>query len=60
MILRVPLFRFHALTEISSTSAWGVAMLSCVLHSDVAIKTNAQIMRTFVQIRRLGLSVIDI
>lgn len=32
----------------------GVAMLSCVLHSEVAIDVNLQIMRAFVLMRRLG------
>jgi hypothetical protein len=34
----------------------GVAMLSSVLKSEVAIKANIQIMRAFVQIRRIGLT----
>ncbi len=38
----------------------GVAMLSSVLNSDIAIKANIQIMRAFVQIKRLGLTVLDI
>jgi hypothetical protein len=38
----------------------GVAMLSSVLKSDIAIKTNIQIMRAFVQISRLGLTVVDL
>lgn len=38
----------------------GIAMLSGVLNSDVAIQTNIHIMRAFVQIRRLGLTVVDL
>jgi hypothetical protein len=38
----------------------GVAMLSSVLNSDIAIKANIQIMRAFVQVKRLGLTVLDI
>jgi hypothetical protein len=38
----------------------GVTMLSCVLNSDIAIEVNIQIMRAFVQIRHLGLTVVDI
>ena len=38
----------------------GVAMLSSVLHSDTAIQVNIQIMRAFVQIRRLAVTVADI
>lgn len=38
----------------------GVAMLSGVLNSDVAINANIQIMRAFVQVRRLGLTIVDI
>jgi hypothetical protein len=38
----------------------GVAMLSSVLKSDIAIKTNIQIMRAFVQVSRLGLTVVDL
>jgi len=38
----------------------GVAMLSGVLNSDVAINVNIQIMRAFIQIRRIGLSVVDL
>jgi len=37
----------------------GVAMLSSVLTSDIAIKTNIIIMRAFVLIRRLGMTTID-
>jgi hypothetical protein len=37
-----------------------VAMLSSVLHSDTAIQVNIQIMRAFVQIRRLAVTVADI
>ena len=35
-------------------------MLSSVLHSDVAIKANIGIMRAFVQIRRLGMTIVDV
>jgi hypothetical protein len=38
----------------------GVAMLSSVLTSKVAIRTNVQIMRAFVQVRRLGMTIVDI
>jgi hypothetical protein len=38
----------------------GVAMLSTVLKSERAIQVNIGIMRTFVQIRRLGLSLVDV
>jgi hypothetical protein len=38
----------------------GVAMLSGVLNSKIAINANIQIMRAFVQVRRLGLSIVDI
>jgi hypothetical protein len=38
----------------------GVTMLSCVLNSDIAIDVNINIMRAFVQIRRIGMSVVDL
>jgi hypothetical protein len=38
----------------------GVAMLSGVLDSDIAIDVNLNIMRAFVQIRRIGLSIVDL
>jgi len=38
----------------------GVAMLSGVLSSDIAIEANIQIMRAFVQVRRLGMSIVDL
>ncbi len=38
----------------------GVAMLSGVLNSDIAINVNINIMRAFVQIRRLGMTVVDL
>jgi hypothetical protein len=38
----------------------GVAMLSGVLTSDVAIETNIHIMRAFVQVKRLGMTILDI
>jgi len=37
----------------------GVAMLSGILNSDIAIEMNINIMRAFVQIRRLGLTVVE-
>lgn len=37
-----------------------VAMLSGVLSSDIAIDMNLNIMRAFVQIRRIGMSVVDL
>ncbi len=38
----------------------GVAMLSGILNSDTAIDININIMRAFIQMRRLSLSVIDL
>ena len=38
----------------------GVAMLSSVLNSDIAIKVNIQIIRTFVQIRRMAITIADL
>ncbi|MCU0608552.1 MAG: ORF6N domain-containing protein [Chitinispirillaceae bacterium] len=38
----------------------GVAMLSGILNSDTAITVNIQIMRAFVQLRRIGMSVVDL
>lgn len=38
----------------------GVAMLSGVLSSDIAIDVNLNIMRAFVQIRRIGMSIVDL
>ena len=38
----------------------GVAMLSGVLTSDVAIEANIHIMRAFVQVKRLGMTILDI
>ena len=38
----------------------GVAMLSGVLNSKTAVKSNIQIMRAFVQIRRLGMTIVDL
>jgi len=38
----------------------GIAMLSGILNSDTAIEMNINIMRAFVQIRRLGLSIVDL
>jgi hypothetical protein len=38
----------------------GVAMLSGILNSDIAIDVNIHIMRAFVQVRRLGMSIVDL
>jgi hypothetical protein len=38
----------------------GVAMLSSVLSSGNAIQVNINIMRAFVQVKRLGLTILDI
>lgn len=38
----------------------GVAMLSAVLNSEIAIDVNLNIMRAFVQLRRIGLTVVDL
>ena len=38
----------------------GVAMLSAVLNSNIAIDVNIHIMRAFVQIRRLGMTIVDL
>jgi hypothetical protein len=38
----------------------GVAMLSGILNSDVAIEANINIMRAFVQIRRIGMTIEDL
>jgi hypothetical protein len=38
----------------------GVAMLSGVLTSDIAINANISIMRAFVQVKRLGLTINDL
>jgi hypothetical protein len=38
----------------------GVAMLSGVLTSDVAIEANINIMRAFIQVKRLGMTILDI
>lgn len=38
----------------------GVAMLSSVLNSEQAIQVNIHIMRAFVQVRRLGMTILDI
>ena len=38
----------------------GVAMLSGVLKSDIAIEVNINIMRAFVQVRRMGMSIVDL
>lgn len=46
--------------SVYSFTEQGVAMLSTVLNSERAIQVNIGIMRTFVQIRRIGLNVVDI
>lgn len=46
--------------SVNAFTEQGVAMLSSVLNSEKAIQVNIQIVRAFVQIRRLGLSVVDI
>jgi hypothetical protein len=38
----------------------GVAMLSAVLNSETAIDVNINIMRAFVQVKRLGMTILDI
>jgi hypothetical protein len=38
----------------------GVAMLSSVLNSENAIQVNIHIMRAFVQVKRLGMTILDI
>ncbi|MBN1575491.1 MAG: ORF6N domain-containing protein [Chitinispirillaceae bacterium] len=38
----------------------GVAMLSSVLNSETAIKMNIQIIRTFVQMRRMAITIADL
>jgi hypothetical protein len=38
----------------------GVAMLSGVLTSDIAIEANINIMRAFVSVKRLGMTILDI
>ena len=38
----------------------GVAMLSGILNSGIAIEVNINIMRAFVQVRRLGMTILDI
>ena len=35
-------------------------MLSCVLNSDIAIEVNINIMRAFVQLRRIGLTYMEL
>jgi hypothetical protein len=37
-----------------------VAMLSSVLNSEQAIQVNINIMRAFVQVRRLGMTIVDV
>jgi len=41
-------------------SEQGVAMLSSVLKSEQAIQVNVHIMRAFVQVRRLGMTIVDV
>lgn len=41
-------------------SEQGVAMLSSVLNSEQAIQVNINIMRAFVQVRRLGMTIVDV
>jgi hypothetical protein len=38
----------------------GVAMLSGILNSEIAIDVNINIMRAFVQVRRLGMTIVDL
>ena len=38
----------------------GIAMLSGVLNSEIAIEVNIAIMRAFVQVRRLGMTIVDL
>lgn len=48
----IPLYNFSAYTPFAFTEQ-GVAMLSSVLRSEIAIKVNINIMRAFVALRRL-------
>jgi hypothetical protein len=38
----------------------GVTMLSCMLKSDIAIEVNINVVRAFVQLRRIGMTVVDL
>jgi hypothetical protein len=38
----------------------GVTMLSCVLKSDIAIEVNINIVRAFVQLRRIAITFVDL
>ncbi len=55
----IPQYNFSAYTPFAFTEQ-GVAMLSSVLHSTVAIKVNINIMRAFVMIRTLALTYKDL
>ena len=46
--------------SVSVFSEQGVAMLSSVLNSEQAIQVNINIMRAFVQVRRLGMTIVDV
>ena len=46
----------HSTTPPSAFTEQGVAMLSSVLHSDIAIAVNVEIIRTFVRLRQYALS----
>jgi hypothetical protein len=46
--------------NVNAFSEQGVAMLSSVLNSEQAIQVNINIMRAFVQVRRLGMTIVDV
>ena len=46
--------------NVNAFTEQGVAMLSSVLNSDQAIQVNINIMRAFVQVRRLGMTIVDV
>ncbi len=46
--------------SVNAFTEQGVAMLSSVLNSEQAIKVNINIMRAFVQVRRLGMTIVDV
>jgi len=46
--------------SVSAFTEQGVAMLSSVLNSENAIQVNIHIMRAFVQVKRLGMTILDI
>jgi hypothetical protein len=46
--------------NVTAFTEQGVSMLSSVLSSEKAIQVNIHIMRAFVQIKRLGLTILDI